>query len=131
MIKDIDESIKVVFSLSRVRNLKRISFQYKDFFETPESKECKHFILTDSDVVDISRNEKRSIYEIAKDTQYKSTLEKAFDKASDSDDIDKINTFSIMLEITDEAIAYLQVLKKAHDIIDSVIEKDEKETQEK
>lgn len=127
MIKEIDKSAKVIFALSRVRNPKRISFQYRDYFVTSESKENEHFVLNDSDVIDMSRNEQRSVYEIAKDTKYKANLEKAFDAALDKNDNERSNTYSIMLEINDEAIGYLSVLEKAYAIIDKVVATDKKE----
>ena len=101
LIKDMDENANILFALSRVRNIKRINFQYADFFAN--FKNSNYIVLQDSDVVDLSRKLKKSIYEIVKDEKQKRELEAMFDEALDADDSNSIATFSTMLEIVDEA----------------------------
>jgi hypothetical protein len=104
MIKGFD--VPVIFALSRVRNPKRLQFQYGDFFRAFPKE--KYFILTDSDVVDLSRQNGKSIYEIAFDNESKAILEDGLDKAFDADDNDKIAQFSTLLQIFDESEEYVK-----------------------
>lgn len=125
MILAMNENAKVIFALSRVRNLKRLSFQYKDFFSSDISLIYKHFILQDSDVIDLSRNEKKSVYEIALDAEYKKKLDKLFDKSMDDNDMIQSARLSTLLEIIDEASIYYKTnLKVAYALIDEVTAKD-------
>jgi len=106
MVKEINPDAKVFFVLSRVRNPKRVKFQYANFFqnnEIDEKDKQNYIILKDSDVVDLSRNLKKSIYEIVEDDETKKALEKKFDDALLKNDTPTIENLSIMLEIYDEA----------------------------
>ena len=117
LIKDFN--IPTIFALSRVRNPKRLQFQYGDFFRIFPKE--KYFILTDSDVIDLSRTQKKSIYEIAFDNKTKEGFETALDKAFDADDNNKIATFSTLLQIFDESEDYLKdILEPAFNIIQKV-----------
>jgi len=98
MIKGFD--VPVIFALSRVRNPKRLQFQYGDFFRA--FPEAEYLILTESDVVDLSRRNGKSIYEIAFDEAEKKALEEMLDDAFDDDDNRSIAQFSTLLQIYDE-----------------------------
>lgn len=127
-IKEIDENAKVVFVLSRVRNLKRVSWQYRDFFEDEISKKHDFIILKDSDVIDLSRAEKKSVYEIATDRDYKRKLEKEFDKALDKNDNNTVSFLAVTLQIFDECEEYLEkTLKPAFQTIEKNITGDKGE----
>jgi len=104
MIKGFD--VPVIFALSRVRNPKRLQFQYGDFFQV--FKEADYLILTESDVVDLSRSNKKSIYEIAYDSESKAILEDGLDKAFDADNNDEIAFYSTLLQIFDESEEYVK-----------------------
>jgi hypothetical protein len=121
MIKDF--GVPVIFALSRVRNPKRLQFQYGDFFRAFPKE--KYFILTDSDVIDLSRTQKKSVYEIAFDTNTKDGFEKALDEAFDADDNDKIAQFSTLLQIFDESEEYVtNILTPAFDALEQKHKKD-------
>ena len=110
--------VPVIFALSRVRNPKRLQFQYGDFFKTFPDEE--YIVLTESDVVDLSRNNKKSIYEIAFDSESKGTFEKALDKAFDADNNDEIAFYSTLLQIFDESEVYVEkILTPAFEVIKS------------
>jgi hypothetical protein len=111
MVKNMDNNTKVLFTLSRVRNPNRVKFQYRQFFmsnEIDENDKQNHIILKDSDVIDLSRTLKKSIYEIVQDKETKSKMEEQFDKALLDNNIEKIESLSIMLEIIDEANEFFE-----------------------
>jgi hypothetical protein len=118
MIKDF--GVPVIFALSRVRNPKRLQFQYGDFFRA--FPEAEYLILTESDVVDLSRRNGKSIYEIAFDEAEKRALEEMLDDAFDDDDNRRIAQFSTLLQIYDESEAYVEkILSPAFEVIEQRI----------
>jgi len=109
--------VPVIFALSRVRNPKRLQFQYGDFFRAFPKE--KYFILTDSDVIDLSRTQKKSVYEIAFDDMEKKILEDALDEAFDADDNRRIAQFGTLLQIYDECEIYVaSILQPAFEVIE-------------
>ena len=127
VILDMDSNSNVMFCLSRVRNPKRVQFQYGDFFSDKDLKKYPYIILKDSDVIDLSRKLKKSVYELATDSDSKKEIEDAFDKALDENDNSKINSLSIMLEIYDEAEDYLKMtLIPAFNELDKVLNQKDK-----
>lgn len=78
--------------------------------------------MKDSDVIDLSRKIKKSVYELATDLESKNEIEDAFDIALDEEDNQKISNLSVMLEIYDEAENYLQTtLNVAFDQLDKLL----------
>ena len=70
-----DLGINIIFALSRSRHEighPRIKYQYRDFFNTFPNH--KYFILEDSDAIDLSRELKKTIYEITIDTDVQDDL---------------------------------------------------------
>lgn len=127
IILDMDSNANIMFCLSRVRNPKRVQFQYGDFFSDKDLKKYSYIVLKDSDVIDLSRKLKKSVYELATDLDSKKGIEAAFDKALDENDTSKINNLSIMLEIYDEAEDYLKTtLIPAFNELDKTLNKDKK-----
>jgi len=121
LIKDF--GVPVIFALSRVRNPKRLQFQYGDFFRTFPNE--KYLILSESDVVDLSRQNAKSIYEIAFDTEAKKLLDAALDEAFDADDNQRIGQFSTLLQIYDESEAYVErILSPAFEVIEESAKKE-------
>ena len=117
MLKEFN--IPIIFALSRVRNPKRLHFQYGEFFRIFPNE--KYFILTDSDVIDLSRTQKKSVYEIAYDLNTKEAFEKALDEAFDADDNEKIATLSTILQIFDESEDYVKnILNPAFKMIGEI-----------
>jgi hypothetical protein len=117
MIKDF--GVPVIFALSRVRNPKRLQFQYGDFFQV--FPEAEYIILTESDVIDLSRSNKKSVYEIAYDNESKAILEDGLDKAFDADNNDEIAFYSTLLQIFDESEEYVKkILTPAFEKIQKV-----------
>jgi len=113
-------NVPVIFALSRVRNPKRLQFQYGDFFRA--FPEAEYLILTESDVVDLSRRNGKSIYEIAFDEAEKRALEEMLDDAFDDDDNRRIAQFSTLLQIYDESEAYVEkILSPAFEVIEQRI----------
>ncbi len=112
--------VPVIFALSRVRNPKRLQFQYGDFFRA--FPDADYIILTESDVIDLSRQNGKSIYEIAFDKHEKQILEAALDEAFDADDNQRIGMISTLLQIYDESEAYVEkILSPAFGVIEQRI----------
>jgi len=110
----------VIFALSRVRNPKRLQFQYGDFFRA--FPKAEYIVLTESDVVDLSRQNKKSIYEIAHDSETKAIMEAGLDKAFDADNNEEIAAYSTLLQIFDESEAYVEnILSLAFEKIDKKV----------
>ena len=125
VILDMDIDANIMFCLSRVRNPKRVQFQYGDFFSDEELQKYPYIVLKDSDVIDLSRKLKKSVYELATDSGAKKGIEDAFDKALDENDNSKITSLSIMLEIYDEAEDYLKTtLIPAFNELEKALNKD-------
>jgi len=127
MVKEINPDAKVLFVLSRVRNPKRIKFQYANFFQNNkiDEKDKHYIILKDSDVVDLSRNLKKSIYEIVQDEETKKALEKKFDDALLKNDTQTIENLSILLEIMDEAQSFFDdYIKVGFNKLDELLNKE-------
>ena len=119
LIKEFDENAKVLFALSRVRSMKRIKFQYSDFFK--KFKNVDYIVLQDSDVVDLSRKMQKSIFEIVQDEDLRKEFENLFDEALDNGDKENISLYSIMLEIIDDAHIFNEkYIVKSFDKIDEV-----------
>jgi len=108
IIKDFDSSAKIIFVLSRVRNPVRIKNQYSKFFENKILNKEDYIVLKDSDVIDLSRDMKKSAYELAHDKDVKKALEKSLDEALDKCDDDLVDTYSMMLEVYDESEDFLK-----------------------
>jgi hypothetical protein len=109
--------VPVIFALSRVRNPKRLQFQYGDFFQTFPG--AGHIILTESDVIDLSRQNGKSVFEIAHDKEKKEALEALLDEAFDADDNRKIGQISTLLQIFDESEEYVEkILTPAFEVIE-------------
>jgi len=117
--------VPIIFGLSRVRNPKRLQFQYGDFFKTfPDSD---YFILTDSDVIDLSRKNKKSVFEISQDQETKKSFEKLLDKYFNTNDNNNIARMSIMLQIFDESEQYVnEILTPAFNMISRYMVHEEK-----
>ena len=113
-------NIPIIFGLSRVRNLTRILSQYKDYFQYFVNE--KYMVLTDSDVIDLSRELKKSVYEIGEDSEYKHIVEAALFDALRENDNNKAKKLSIEFEILNEAVEYcVEVLSPAWNVIDSIL----------
>ncbi|MDT8339136.1 MAG: division plane positioning ATPase MipZ [Sulfurimonas sp.] len=112
--------IPVIFSLTRSRHgrdSKRLQFQYSAFFEEFGSK-YPYFVLVDSDVVDLSRRLKKTIYEIASDDQLKKELEELLDAAFVTMDRPAIYSHSLTLEILGDSKVFTEeCILPAHSII--------------
>jgi hypothetical protein len=77
--------------------------------------------LTESDVIDLSRSNKKSVYEIAYDNESKAILEDGLDKAFDADNNDEIAFYSTLLQIFDESEEYVKkILTPAFEKIQKV-----------
>lgn len=112
--------VKILFALSRVRNPKRFKYQYINFFTTFNNE--PFYILKDSDVVDLSRNLKKSILEIAKDEDTKEMLERQLDEAFNKNDNDECAQLSTTLEIFDEAQSFVDdYINPAHTKIEEML----------
>lgn len=119
MLKELGD-VKILFALSRVRNQKRYKYQYLNFFK--EFKDEPYYILRDSDVIDLSRNLKKSVFEIAKDEETKQGLESGLDEAFNNNDNDLISQLSITLEIFDEAQSFVnEYIIPAHKKIEEML----------
>lgn len=117
-IRKLNPEANIIFALSRVRNPKRIKFQYSDFFKDSLISELDYFSIKDSDVVDLSRKLKKSAFELSIDKSTRNKMEEKFDKVLDLDDADEISLISIQLELFDECDEFvLECLSPAFDIL--------------
>ncbi len=114
---------KIVFCLSRSRhahNSQRLKFQYQNFFKT--FKNSNYFILQDSDVIDLSRTFKKSVFELANDeTEIQNINSKLLDAFNNKNN-DEIYQYSQILEILEDAKKYKETnIDFAHQVLDEVL----------
>lgn len=113
---------KVVFCLSRARhphNSPRLRFQYQNFFKT--FKNSTYFVLEDSDVIDLSRNLKKSVFELANDEQEIQNINQKLLEAFEKKDNDAIYSYSQIIEILEDAKKYKETnIDIAHQVLDDV-----------
>lgn len=122
IILDMNNNAKVLFVLSRVRNPKRVHFQYGDFFEDKELNKYPHIILPESDCIDLSRKLKKTVYELAQDEQEKENINQKLLEAFDKNDINSIYSYSLILEIFEDSQNYKrEVIDVAHQVLDEVL----------
>lgn len=118
MIEDLN--IPIVFGLSRVRSMNRLQLQYRDFFMYFPTN--PHIVLQESDVIDLSRNSSKSIYEIAIDKQFKLLIENELMDAFDKKDNNKAKILSFQFEVSGEAEKYLdEILIPAWGKLDDIL----------
>ncbi|MCT7562059.1 ParA family protein [Aliarcobacter butzleri] len=114
---------KVVFCLSRSRhphNSPRLKFQYQNFFKTFENP--IYFVLEDSDVIDLSRTFKKSVFELANDKNEIENINSKLLKAFDDKNNDEIYQYSQILEILEDSKKYKETnIDLAHQILDEVL----------
>ncbi|MDX9901425.1 MAG: hypothetical protein RBT22_08040 [Aliarcobacter sp.] len=122
IILDMNKNAKVLFALSRVRNPKRVQFQYGDFFQDKELNKYPHIILPESDCIDLSRKLKKTVYELAQDEQEKENINQKLLEAFDKNDKNSIYSYSLILEILEDSENYkTEVIDVAHQILDEVL----------
>lgn len=114
---------KVVFCLSRSRhphNSPRLKFQYQNFFKTFENP--IYFVLEDSDVIDLSRTFKKSVFELANDDTEIENINSKLLKAFDDKNNDEIYQYSQILEILEDSKKYKETnIDLAHQILNEVL----------
>jgi nitrogenase subunit NifH len=106
MILGMKNNAKILFALSRVRNPKRVQFQYGDFFQDEELKKYPYIILPESDCIDLSRKLKKTVYELAQDEQEKENINQKLLEAFDKNDKNSIYSYSLILEILEDSENY-------------------------
>ena len=122
MILGMNINAKVLFALSRVRNPKRVQFQYGDFFNDEELKKYPYIILPESDCIDLSRKLKKTVFELAEDEQEKENINQKLLEAFDKNDKNSIYSYSLVMEIFEDSQAYkIEVIDVAHKVIDEVL----------
>ena len=122
-IKSINSQAKVLFVLSRVRNIKQVKFQYAKFFKDNVLSKEQYIILTDSNAIDLSRKMEKTVFEIASDRELEKAYEEKIDLAFDNNENDKINSYSLLLEIIAEAQRFSkEILEPAFLEIDKLLE---------
>ena len=122
IILDMNNNAKVLFALSRVRNPKRVQFQYGDFFQDEELKKYPYIILPESDCIDLSRKLKKTVYELAQDEQEKENINQKLLEAFDKNDKNSIYSYSLILEILEDSENYKkEVIDVAHQTLDEVL----------
>lgn len=122
IILDMNNNAKVLFVLSRVRNPKRVQFQYGDFFEDKKLNKYQHIILPESDCIDLSRKLKKTVYELAQDEEEKQNINQKLLEAFDKNDKNSIYSYSLILEILEDSQNYkTEVIDVAHQVLDEVL----------
>ncbi|AYJ79601.1 hypothetical protein AN286_05380 [Aliarcobacter cryaerophilus ATCC 43158] len=122
IILDMDKNAKVLFALSRVRNPKRIQFQYGDFLNDDELKKYPYIILPESDCIDLSRKLKKTVYELAQDEQEKENINKKLLESFNKNDKNSIYSYSLILEIFEDSQNYKkEIIDVAHQTLDEVL----------
>lgn len=114
---------KIVFCLSRSRhphNSPRLKFQYQNFFKTFENP--IYFVLQDSDVIDLSRTFKKSVFELANDESEIQNIKSKLLKAFNDKNNDEIYQYSQILEILEDSKKYKETnIDVAHQILNEVL----------
>ena len=114
---------KVIFCLSRARhshNSPRLKFQYQNFFKT--FKNPTYFVLEDSDVIDLSRNLKKSVCELANDESEIQNINSKLLDAFNNKNNDEIYQYSQIIEILEDAKKYKETnIDVAHQVLDEVL----------
>ena len=122
VILEMDKNANIMFCLSRVRNPRRVQFQYGDFFQNKELKKYPYIILPESDCIDLSRKLKKTVYELAQDEQEKENINQKLLEAFDKNDKNSIYSYSLILEILEDSENYKkEVIDLAHQILDEVL----------
>ena len=122
IILDMNRNVKVLFVLSRVRNPKRVQFQYGDFFEDKELNKYPYIILPESDCIDLSRKLKKTVYELAQDEQEKENINQKLLESFDKNDKNSIYSYSLILEILEDSENYkTEVINIAHQVLKEVL----------
>lgn len=121
LISDFDK--KIVFCLSRARhphNSSRLKFQYQNFFKA--FKNPAYFVLEDSDVIDLSRNLKKSVFELANDETELQNINLKLLESFEKKDNDAIYSYSQIIEILEDAKKYKETnIDIAHQVLDEVL----------
>ena len=114
---------EVIFCLSRSRhphNSPRLKFQFRNFFQAFENP--TYFVLEDSDVIDLSRTFKKSVYELANDETEIQNINSKLLQAFDTKNNDEIYQYSQILEILEDAKKYKETnIDVAHQVLDQVL----------
>ncbi|MFY9072881.1 hypothetical protein [Aliarcobacter butzleri] len=122
MILNMNSNAKVLFALSRVRNPKRVQFQYGDFFNDQELKKYPYIILPESDCIDLSRKLKKTVFELAQDEQEKENINQKLLEAFDKNDKNSIYSYSLILEIFEDSQNYkTEVIDIAHQTLNEIL----------
>lgn len=122
IILDMNNNAKILFVLSRVRNPKRLHFQYADFFEDKELNKYPYIILPESDCIDLSRKLKKTVYELAQDEEEKQNINQKLLEAFDKNDKNSIYSYSLVMEIFEDSQSYkAEVIDVAHQVLDEVL----------
>lgn len=103
----------IVFGLSRVRRIDRIRLQYQEFFT--DFPNHQFLVLTDSDVIDLSRRLNKSVFELATETKAGDNikqLDKLIAEAFMSNDIQKGTDLSHTVGILEDSIEYHENILK-------------------
>ena len=122
MILVMNSNANVLFALSRVRNPKRVQFQYGDFLQDEKLKKYPYIILPESDCIDLSRKLKKTVYELAQDEQEKENINSKLLEAFDKNDKNSIYSYSLIMEILEDSENYkIEVIDVAHQVLDEVL----------
>ena len=122
MILVMNSNANVLFALSRVRNPKRVQFQYGDFLQDEKLKKYPYIILPESDCIDLSRKLKKTVYELAQDEQEKENINQKLLEAFNKNDKNSIYSYSLILEILEDSENYKkEVIDVAHQTLDEVL----------
>ena len=122
-IKTLDKNAKILLTLSKVRNVNNYKFQYRKLFKNSILNQLPYIVIQDSDVIDLSRDMKKSAYEIAINTDAKKELEKVFEKLIEpkNPDENQVIELSTTLSVFDQSEDFLEdILKPAFDVISKV-----------
>jgi hypothetical protein len=130
ILLDFHPNANIVFGISRSRHpysSERVKYQFGNFFADDELRKYQYFILQDSDAVDLSRNLRQTVFEIANDEAQKEAFMQELDKAFAEKDKAKIYEFSILLEIFEDARKFAENdLKQAFAVLAKALKKAEK-----
>ena len=122
MILSMNSNAKLLFALSRVRNPKRVQFQYGDFFQDEDLKNYPYIILPESDCIDLSRKLKKTVYELAEDEQEKENINQKLLEAFDKNDKNSIYSYSLIMEILEDSQNYkTEVIDITHQTLNEIL----------
>jgi len=123
IIKEFVTEPNVLCVLSRARKEDEWKFQYRKFFANKELSKYPFILLRDDNAIDLSRDLKKSVYEVVLDTetrqQYENQLDEIYNDPSKVNEVEQL--LSICNAFDNSEVFYKKVLTKAFEQLDKIL----------